>query len=304
MDQMINNSYAQQYPNSPQFAQTQQTYPSPMTPHTITSSPTSYRAAPYPSPHAANFKQTHGRAYSMASPADLKHNPQPQSISVPPNPERRMSTPSSLPTAGKSTSPLKVEDINPDPDHQRQTQSAVVAPSGTFNHASFPPLWQDHGPFTTALAPEAQQMLAPALDPNDPFSAMLMAGSEHLPYAQFNPWMQSTYSKSNPMLSSMHSNYNGMSATLAPSALDNSHESLSAATSSTGPQAADGLSVPSAGLDFNFSQDSTTFKGLSGGLTRESSSHDLASGQITPGGEGFWDAYVQEPAWGEESVAG
>ena len=300
MDQMINSSYAQQYPNAPQFAHntTGNSLPSPMNqqPGLMQSPSSTYRSAPYPSPHNPNFRQTHIRANSVALPNDLTQHQHGmgQGSPVPHQPSidgRRLSMPATPVTANKS--PLSTSDVKPDPEQQRQKQSAITPqPTG----AGFLPLWQDHSMFTTALPPESQQMLAPALDPNDPFTASLMAGSEQFMSNPHYPWSNSPAPKSESM-----SGFNGMSATLALSALDMNNDSYTATTSGA---SYDTSTAPSSGLDFNLSQESTQLKGMPGVggqfMTRDTSV--LGSGQVTPGGDGFWDSFVQDGGWGEEST--
>ena len=144
------------------------------------------------------------------------------------------------------------------------------------------------GPFTTTLPPDAQQMLAPALDPNDPFTAMLLNGSEQHISSPYYPWGNMQQGK----MSELPATYSGMASTLAPSPLDN--ENLS--TSGGG-----NVTEPASGLSFDFgSQDNknsfhgpcTTMDGFSGGF---------ASGQATPG-EGFWDSFVEDGGWSEEGT--
>ena len=85
-------------------------------------------------------------------------------------------------------------------------------------------------PFSTSLPAEAQMLLGSALDPHDPMTAMMMAGSENLP----QPW-----NYNNPMSmkqrNGFHQGHDGMSATLAPSALDmsNGNRQFSSELSST-----------------------------------------------------------------------
>lgn len=166
---------------------------------------------------------------------------------------------------------------------------------------TYQPFWQGMGPFTTALPPETQQMLGPALDPHDPMTSMLMAGSENYTSSPYYPWggMQSS-GKVEPT----HPSYCGIFTTLAPSALENSPDL--AATAETSHQKSDpGACAPSSGLDFGGGQDSMNFKGVSGfgtGFTRENSAIGLGSGQGTPA-EGFWDSFVQDGGWAEETVA-
>lgn len=300
MDQMINNSYAQQYPNAPQFAHNngQSSFSPPLASGAMTRPPTStHRSAPYPSPHQPGFRHHHGRSYSAATPDDLSHGVAPRSSgTVAGPPERRMSTPA----GGVSPPPLarllNTDATKPDPDDQRQTQSARPGMSHPY-----PPLWQDMGPFTTSLPPESQQMLGPALDPHDPMTSMLMAGSESYNSGSYYPWdnMQSP-----SKLDTTRPSFDGMFSTLAPSALEDSNDF---STTATKPRSGSNESVaaPSDGLHFNFNQDSTNLKGMPGfgsGLVRENSANSLGSGQITPG-EAFWDSFVQDGGWTEEGAA-
>jgi hypothetical protein len=299
MDQMINNSYAQQYPNAPHFPHNnnQPSFSPPLPGGNITQSPTNTRSAPYPSPHQPSFNQHHNRSYSTATSNGMPPTGGPPSAGPPfasPH-ERRTSTPADVASPGLSR-PLKTEDIKPDPDHQRQTQSARTGMSNTY-----PPFWQDMGPFTTSLPPESQQMLGPGLDPRDPMTSMLMAGSENYTSSSYYPWgnMQGA-----SKLEATRPTFDGMFSTLAPSALENSDD-FSTTPSKSAEGSNDNTTAPSAGLEFNFSQDNSNFKGISGfgsSLTRESSANGLGSGQITPG-EGFWDSFVQDGGWTEETTA-
>lgn len=298
MDQMINNSYAQQYPNAPQFPHNSNNHTS-FSPSLVQSPINTHRSAPYPSPHQSGFKQPLNRSFSGATHNDMSHSSssghQSSGVAFASSHERRMSTPADVASSGLSQ-PLKTDDIKPDPDHQRLTQSARTGMSDTF-----PPIWQDMGPFTTALSPESQQMLGPALDPRDPMTSMLMAGSENYTSSPYYPWgnMQSM-----SKLEATRPSFGGMFSTLAPSALDTS-ESFSATAAKSGADASDNDIAPSAGLDFNFGQDSINYKGVTGfstSLTRENSATGIGSGQITPG-EGFWDTFVQDGGWTDETAA-
>lgn len=311
MEQMVNNSYNQQhngnnqqyanYPQQPMFNSPNMYQNMPPTP------PNSYRAAPYPNPHQPNYRQMHNRAYSMAAPNEISGTPLPMaspSMQTASPEQRRMSTPVTTGATNRSQS-LDTDSIKPDPDYQRQTQSAAsgqnMLPTGNF-----PPLWQNMGPFTTSLPPESQQLLQGALDPNDPMTAVLMAGSQNYMSDPYYAWENmSNMSKPGHSTTSIHPSYNGLSATLAPAALNNSNDAMSATTATSGVDH-DDTSAPSAGLDFNFSQESH-FKGVgrysTPGLARENSTQGLPSGQVTPAGEGFWDSFVQDGGWNEENTA-
>ncbi|ETN37836.1 uncharacterized protein HMPREF1541_07459 [Cyphellophora europaea CBS 101466] len=281
MEQMVNNPYPSQYGN-PQYPQTPQNmFQSPMLNHNMAQSPAqSYRATPYPSPHQSNFRQLHSRAYSMAGPTPAVSNPR-QSLE-----QRRLSTPS-VPQAGVPT-PISTDRGEADSDYMRQTQSAAAT------HGQFPPLWQDMGPFTTQLPRESQQMLGPVLDANDPFQAQLMGGSEDFTNVSGYPWSDMSQGiKGMPVHPSA---WPGMSATLAPSALDSTPTSAGSTPSTVAPTANDST-APSSGLDFNFSQES---KGLNM-QKLDGNSDALDSDQATPG-DGFWDNFVNDASWADDSI--
>lgn len=279
MEQMVNNSYPPQFSN-PQYPPTPSTmFQSPMLPQNMAqASMQNYnRAAPYPSPHQANFRQMHSRAYSMAGPSPASSNPQ-QSMD-----HRRMSTSGTAQPGGIKTEP---QSGDADTDYMRQTQSATL-PNGQYT-----PSWQDMGLFTTQLPPESQQMLGPALDLNDPFQAQLMGGSENYTNMSGYPWADMSQGvKGMPVHPSA---WPGMSATLAPSALVSTPTS-NATTPGTTASVAKDSTVPSSGIDFNFSQESKGMNLDAGGDTGE-------SGYATPG-EGFWDNFVHDASWSEEGTS-
>jgi hypothetical protein len=299
MDQMINNSYAQQYPNAPQFAHNngQSSFSPPQQPAIMAQSPASMqRSAPYPSPHQAGFRNTHSRSYSVATPNKLDNNGNAQSgtTSTYVNPlERRMSTPGAR--ASPSLSGALKTEVSPDPD-QRQTQSARPGMSNPY-----PPLWWDMGPLTSSLPPESQQMLGPALDLQDPFNAMLMAGSENHTSSPYYPWGN----VANPTKMGMNqSPAGGMFSTLAPSVLDNSESFAGVGAKLGQPSDNQSNSFPT-GVKVEFDPVSSSSKGTSGfdpRLSRENSSNSQGSGHESVG-EAFWDSFVQEGGWGEEATA-
>jgi hypothetical protein len=294
MEQMANNSYNQPpYPTHPQYAghPQQAMYNSPIMNQHMAQSPDSvYRPTPYPSPHQPGFRQTHVRAYSVAAPNEILSSAVSwQSPSMPPNTlgGRRTSFPDSR--------SADVNGIKPNPDYRRQNQSAITAQSG-YLAGNIPPAWQDMGPFTTSLPPEAQQLLGPGLDPNDPFTSVLMAGSESYISNPYYPWGNVQSSGKLEETITMHPSCNGMSATLAPSVLESGADALSA-TTATAPASNDNNAVPSSGLGFNFSQESKVFDSYS----RDDSTQGLGSEQVTPA-EGFWDSFVQGGGWSEEAA--
>lgn len=293
MDRMINNSYAQQYPNAPRFHHNN-SHPA-LSPSINQSAANLQRSAPYPSPHQPSFVPNHGRSFSNTAVNDLSHDGGAQSSAsqlASPH-ERRMSTPADV-ASNDSSRPLKTDEIKPEADHPRQSQSGISPMSNPY-----PPFWQDMSLFSTSLPLNSQQLLGPGLDPRDPMTSMLMAGSEQFTSSPYYPWgnMQSTskFEATRPPFSGMHS-------TLAPSALEIS-DNLSSPAVKSGEGSKDESAAPSTGLDFHYDQDSPNFKGsgFGTGLTRENSAHSLGSGQITPG-EGFWDSFVQDGGWSEEAT--
>lgn len=290
VQQMAQNPYGQYTPGPYQGAQGM--FPSPMIPQqqAIAHAPQTYqRPAPYPSPHHPGFRQSHGRAYSVQG------TPSAQGPTSP-HLDRRMSTPASAHPDSSAGQHIQTDGIKADPEYTRQTQSATLPQGGS---GSFAPFWQDMGPFTTSLPPESQQMFAqaPGFDTSDPSYAMLMHGSEQYVNNPYYPWQNMNGGiKGMPVHPSA---YQGMSATLAPAVLENvAHTPKQSSTTATTPAATHAStrpaptdSLPSAGLDFNFSQDSKEpgFMTLAGMPT--------GSGQVTPAGEGFWDHFVMGDSW-------
>lgn len=300
MEQMVNNPYNQPpNPIHPQYAghPQQAMYNSPIMDQHVAQSPNSvYRSTPYPSPHQPGFRRTHVRAYSVVAPNEISSNAVSwQGPSMLPNAldGRRMSAPAKNPSSPGSRS-ADVNGIKPDPDYQRQIQSATVVQSGHLA-GNFPPVGQDMSPFATSLPPEAQQLLGPGLDPNDPFTSVLMAGSENYISNPYYPWgnVQGN-GKLVETAITMHTSCNGMSATLAPSVLESGADALLATTATTPPSNYNNT-MPSSGLGFNFSQESKVFDSYS----RDDSTQGLGSGQATPA-EGFGDSFIQDGGWSEE----
>ena len=140
-----------------------------------------------------------------------------------------------------------------------------------------------------SLPPESQMLLGSTLDPNDPLTSMLMAGSDN--FAQ--PYFNSNFSlNTTNMLSkqgNFHPSYDGMSATLAPSALHMSPLS----TNYSEPSSTLSESAPP--LSYNFALDGNLgdYKGV--GFMQSGSG--AASGTATPGIDSTWDAFIDDNSW-------
>ncbi|KAI4097119.1 MAG: hypothetical protein LQ344_000528 [Seirophora lacunosa] len=312
LDQAITNSYAQQYPNAPQFAHNQPgMYPSPfmhqgmaqnmgqsMTP---AQSPQSYMHPPFPSTNPATFRPHSARAV----PTPDRHSPtgyvqSPSSSTSATDDHRRASlqsksaspvtvrTPQSMharPSPPQTAPSCQAKPEQPPLQVPPTSQSQQVPPTPTSMYSP-----QEMGPLSTTLPPESQMMLRSALDPKDPMTPMLMGGHDSV--------MQSYWSTGptpGPKNRSFHPSYDGMSATLAPSALDmaphhfNYTQNMPTSTMS------------SMGNPSFVSFDNGMFDYSKGCFQSSNSSH--GSGTATPGGlDGGWDAFINDNPWTENTA--
>lgn len=334
LDQAITSSYAQKYPNAPQFAHNHQaSYPSPFFAHNLPpqhqqhqqhqqqqqhhqqQTPQPFVQPPYNiltgTPSFRSVQQMRSASVAVPQGASTLDQSIPTASPVQSNPlaeqrESSMPTQPVSPTGSAQTqqAPQFVQPRTPpqqSPQVDKQTSPPHAPKTDQITQTSpsqmyAPPLYQQppttygmlggypsFGPLTTALPTESQLMLGSVLDPNDPMTAMFMAGSEHLIQPFHNP-MSPTHMKA-PQL---HPSYDGMSATLAPSALDMPTPGLS----NLPPTGSTSLSTPfSSGLEGGLLE----FKGPA--FTRSNSSQ--GSGTGTPGLDAGWDAFINENSWGE-----
>ncbi|KAL9598776.1 MAG: hypothetical protein Q9219_004273 [cf. Caloplaca sp. 3 TL-2023] len=304
LDQAITNSYAQQYPNAPQFAHNQPgMYPSPFMPQnmTPTQSPQSYMPTNFASSNAANFRPQSVRPASTVdhqSPTDYVQSPStsgsadtvdhrgasapsksaspvavrtPQSMHAHPS----FSGPSASYQSKQEPAPLQIPSVS-QPQHIPPTPTSLYSP-------------RDLGPLSTTLPTESQMLLGSALDPKDPMTSMLMGSNDN--------FMQSYWGAAAPSGTksrNFHPSYDGMSATLAPSALDMSPHHFSyqqtQPTSTIPTTNPSYLSFDNSLIDFS--------KGFQQG---SNSSH--GSGTATPGAlDRSWDAFINDSSWTENST--
>lgn len=312
LDQAITNSYAQQYPNAPQFAHNHQNmYPSPFMAHNV---PPQQPPQPYVQPPYNTATGTpsyrpvqHFRSASIPGPHETPAYSQNVPTSSPgqgPNQleQRRMSMPAkSASPPGSAHTPVFTSSSRPalqhasssySGKHSTSPQYAMTQESQSPGQMQAPPQpqqpqqrpmtnlgFQDFGPLTTSLPPESQQLLGGALDPNDPLTSMFMAGSEFM-LPSFNP-IPGAASKRN-----YHSSYDGMSATLAPSALDMSppnHTNPPSIMSGTIPDPSFQYCLDGGGLDYSKGQF----------FSRSNSSPGSGSGTGTPI-EGGWESFIND----------
>ncbi|MCJ1399299.1 hypothetical protein MMC11_002501 [Xylographa trunciseda] len=343
LDQAITNSYAQQYPNAPQFAHNQQTmYPSPlmspqgMQPQSFRPQqfmqpqqqqppppPHPYRQSPYPIPGTPGFRQhAHNRssmsAKSLDSPGHLHSNPT-ESSEKDPNRRTSMPAPSTSPTSVRSPQSLqpsqpagtpKQTTFKTEPDTRAQlstipltsqpmgppiTSSSVQQQSSALSMPQYPGgSYQDFSPFTMSLPPESQMLLGSTLDPNDPLTSMFMAGSENFAQPYFNNNFNLNATNVLSKQSNFHPSYDGMSATLAPSAL---HMSPLSATYNE-PTSTSSESGPTSTYSFGLDGSLGDYKGV--GFMQGGSG--AASGTVTPGIDSSWDAFIDDNSWAENAT--
>lgn len=316
LDQAITNSYAQQYPNAPQFAHNQSMYPSPFMAHNMPQqqSPQSY-GQPYPTPGTPGYRPSHqprsnsdSASHSTPQCSPSMTVPSPVQQQLPQMDRRRTSasstkssshsphgapaTPLSLPGKAYSQPPatfnIKQErqgsqqmKAPPQPSTQQQQQ-----PQQPYSMAGY----SNYSPLTTALPMESQMLLGSALDPNDPFTSMLMAGSENMqqPYNFSNP---TNLPKSRMPIYP----YDGMSATLAPSALDMSprHQTYTQLPT-TMP------SAPASTPNFLSACDGTMLDFSKGQLLAAGANSANNSGTVTPGClDAGWESFINDSSWPE-----
>ena len=173
------------------------------------------------------------------------------------------------------------------PGEQRKGQTEHQTPSPPQPQPAYGSLagYPSFGPLSAALPVESQMFLGSVLDPNDPFTSMLMGGSENM--------MQPYYTSSPTALSkpsNFHPSYEGMGATLAPSALDMSPPNVASL-----PPATPGPLSTTPPLSLGYPDGLADFKGQV--FTRSNSSH--GSGTVTPTIDGGWDAFINDNSWSE-----
>lgn len=199
LEQSIHNSYAQQFPNAPQYQQ-QNMFPSPMLAHQqqqqmpgqqgMMQPPTQgYRQHPYQSPQQQQqqgFTLPHQRANSIAVPQSST----PSSPAIPPN-HKRSASMSASDSQTPTIDPRSPQ--TPGSQHQKpsfapgsfqqhqQPQQPFALPSydmGAFGQAVFP--------FSAQLPAETQGLLGNPLSQGDPLTTMMMAGSDPNMFWNFN----------------------------------------------------------------------------------------------------------------------
>ena len=172
----------------------------------------------------------HGRSASIANPTSTPSHsrsspPQAQPLAAAQQPKSKSASPPSGTSKAlrPMTEPLKM------PSHQYPNADSPVpalvhtpgaTPSSRTSSVSTLPQNQQF-PLSTSLPVESQQLLAQSMDPNDPVYRSLMTHPQYFPSQQQQYYNTTSMSLSKQQ--NFHPNVNGMSATLAPSALDMNH---------------------------------------------------------------------------------
>jgi len=314
LDQAITNSYAQQYPNAPQFAHNQSMYPSPfMAPNMPQPQAAQPYGQPYPTPGTPTYRPSHRPQSSSGSAthgtpqvSPSMNAPSPVQQSLPQMDRRRTSNSSNKSSShsphGAPATPLSMsgKPAFPQPSstfnikQERQVPQQMRAPAQpSVQHPYSMAGYSNPSPLTTALPMESQMLLGSALDPNDPFTSMLMGGSENMPQP---------YNFSNPSALQKPRMpvypYDGMSATLAPSALDMSphHQTYNhlPTTVSSAPAPTPSFLSACDGTMLEFSKGQM----LPGGINSATN-----SGTVTPGGlDAGWESFINDSSWPETAT--
>jgi hypothetical protein len=253
MRKMVANSMQAQdgQNNSHQFTNTNMGIPTPMpmplpqsqymAPPQQAHSAVMYRQAPYPTPRPppqqAFHQSHHQRSASFATPAGqpaaVQHSPMVHAMD-----HRRMSMPAAIPSADGSplqmNTPKSAPSVQSTPPQRPPAMSSRQPSSYGYVPQVLQPQQQqsmpaydmntlpnDYFPFTAQLPANAQGLLGSTLDPNDPLTHMMMAGSGNLPtsFYNFGPQPQAPTSMSTGGQQT-HPTLDGLGSTLAPSAFD------------------------------------------------------------------------------------
>lgn len=193
-------------PSSPQQNVTQQSQPQHQ----------NFRSSPYPVPQRVN---SHQRSLSIQLPQgpssfDPSSQSAPAGVTTPQDSFRRMSLPAAVDTQQRSSlsrtpttrshqsaSPHSASPSITSGQVTPQLHNGEDSPAPfPFSAAGYPFSSQALNPLSMSMPAESQQFLGSSLDPNDPRTALFMAGSETLPQHfppsyPYNPYMSGKASR-------------------------------------------------------------------------------------------------------------
>ncbi|KAI9717373.1 MAG: hypothetical protein M1812_004725 [Candelaria pacifica] len=312
LDQAINDSYAQQYPNAPQFAHNQpmSIYPSPMMEQPIQrQSPAAYRQSPYPIPSMAGQRPgVHARSHSIATAQEHPSHSGGGSLAhLSPDQvdHRRTSMPATVDSTANYNSNQQMRPTSSNNPNSRPSQSPTANGADAqqrklksspeiYHPSSMPPpvdnnnAFNTFGPLTTSLPTESQMFLSSPFDHNNAFASMFAPHNDYTsqPYYHFDPNASTTSKPRNS-----YPSVNGMSTTLAPSVLDLPADPLDF----NDPLSASTASVPTP--TFHYNPDGALNDSFKGQLLTRSNSTQGSQGGLTPGGDGEWASFIDVGSW-------
>lgn len=169
------------------------------------------------------------------------------------------------------------------PMNGMQTLRPSEFPAG-FDASMFNPIGNAMSsmPFSTALPPEAQQLLGGAFDNTDPMTSMLMGSNLQRGSSDYS--YGAGFSK--------NQTFNSLDQTLAPGFLDTSVDKLESGPKQDSAIESESPFTTSAGPYGSGYDDWQKFN-----------PYDLGSGNATPSGDRDWQSFIDGNAWGDEQTS-
>jgi hypothetical protein len=220
----------------------------------------------------------HHRAASISNEQGLQKQPSEKGKEVVASPK----SPNSRRTLMPAPKPVLADLKDTDFKHEVEDPSSEQSADAIKQEQPTTSLPLSFSPFTTSLAPDTQQLLGPMLDPNDPFTFSLMSGSGGFALPQYDTSFYNYAPKDREP-----DFLTGMNSTLAPPAL--SQESNSFYQDQANPAG----TAPSSNFHSQFEDiKNEPFLNLYG---------EGGSNAVTPGGDGAWDAFIDDSTWAENT---
>ena len=291
LDQAIHNSYAQQFPEAPQFAHNQALFPSPFAANELGGNPFEAQLSPqaesptqqsHPyrqSPYVATARPSQDRSASLQDTTSFESNLSASAGNASLF-SRRMSMPAESNSSPAVRDAPSMSGLMSVPAHEpsRQTQTSTAATAGQAEQSNrrMGTIAEhvDFGPLSTTLPNESQMLLGSILSPNELFSQQLMGG---------NPF---GYAFSAPAQEKPLAYRPGINMTLAPAALAlTPQESFNETPGQYGS-----MNNPSLDADL------VAHKGVSfANMTTPIS--PTGSGSVTPTADSMWDSFINDSSW-------
>ena len=263
-----------------------------------------YRQSPYPSPGTPGFRPSHPQLHNRSASMSLANREPAGSQSYAASPveppqatnSRRMSMPATSLADGDATGRISGQRFKPSLSRQHSSTSqhtgsangaeGEASSASTMGPPQAPLFDPGHtygtSPLTMSLPQDSRQLLGPALNSNDPFTAMLMSGGpiSDTPFFDYGAFTGGAKPAQN------NATISGMESTLAPSALSMS-SNLGADGSAS--QFQDSLSN-------NFND----LKGFDLPGSQNSSNAESTGAQDA---SASWNAFIDDKQWNENAAA-